>query len=202
MRVYSPPEFVYPISVMTTDNDELVKVAIELGAARAVIVDTSRIEFHEEFRQACERNVCGKYATSWMGPPAIGPIGELMERARRYKKGLFFQTVHPLARSFDMKGIEAAVLVYRQVLGNLVEMLRDSRGPGEVLPLGAGCCGICPKCAFLDNEPCRHPDQAVSSLEAYGMDVMALARDLDMPYNSGPKTVSFFGLILFNDEEA
>ena len=61
-----------------------------------------------------------------------------MERARRYKKGLFFHTVHPLARSFDMKGIEAAVLVYRQVLGKLVEMLRDSRGPGEVGACGRG----------------------------------------------------------------
>ncbi len=187
---------------MTRDDDELVKEAVESGAARAVIVDTSRIGFHEEFRQACERNVCGKYATSWMGPPAIGPIGELMERARRYKKGLFFQTVHPLARSFDMKGIEAGIKVYREVLGKLVERLRSGHGFGDVLPLGAGCCAICPKCAFLDNEPCRHPDQAVSSLEAYGMDVMALARDLGMPYNAGPNTVSFFGLILFNDEEA
>ena len=187
---------------MATHDDELVKIAVESGAARAVIVDTSRIGFHEEFRTACERNVCGTYATSWMGPPAIGPIGELMERARRYKKGLFFQTVSPLARSFDMKGIEEAVLVYRQVLGKLVERLREGHGLGDVLPLGAGCCGVCLKCAFLDNEPCRHPDQAVSSLEAYGMDVMALARDLGMPYNSGPKTVSFFGLILFNDADA
>ena len=182
---------------MAQNDEQLVKEAIEAGAARAVIVETSRIAFHEEFRQACERNACGKYATSWMGPPAIGPIAELTERARHYGKGLFFQTVHPLARSFDMKGIEEAVKVYRQVFGKLVERLKEAHGLDDVLPLGAGCCGVCGRCAYLDNEPCRNPDQAVSSLEAYGMDVMALARDLGMPYNAGPKTVSFFGLILF-----
>ncbi len=187
---------------MATVDDELVREALASGASRAVVVAMSRIHFHEEFRKACERNACGKYATSWMGPPAIGPIAGLMERAGRYKKGLLFQTVHPIARSFDMKGIQAGGKAYQQVFKALLERLKIGHGIIDVLPLGAGCCSICAKCAYLDKEPCRHPNQAVSSLEAYGMDVMALARDMGIPYNNGPNTVSLFGLMLFNENAA
>jgi predicted metal-binding protein len=180
------------------DFDALVKDALELDAARAVVVNTSDIAFHEEFRKACERNACGNYGTNWMGPPAVGLVDELMKRARSYNHGLLLQTVHPVSSSFDMKGMVAAGKAFGEVLRRVLACMRDKHGMSRILPLGAGCCSVCPKCAYLDHEPCRHPDQALSSLEAYGMDVMALARDMGIPYRSGPKSVAFFGLILFN----
>lgn len=184
------------------DNfDALVEDALELGAARAVVVNTSDITFREEFRKACERNACGKYDTNWMGPPAVGPIDELMKKARACRHGLLLQTVHPVSSSFDMKSMMAGGKVFGEVFRRVLACMRDKHGISQILPLGAGCCSICPKCAYLDHEPCRHPDQALSSLEAYGMDVMLLAKDMDIPYRSGPKSIALFGLILFNGND-
>ena len=53
--------------------------------------------------------------------------------------------------------------------------------------------------AYQDDEPCRNPDWAVSSVEAYGMNVAALMKTAGMPYNHGKRAIGFVGLILFID---
>ena len=70
-----------------------------------------------------------------------------------------------------------------------------------MLPLNAGCCRICGRCAYLDGEPCRKPDEAVASVEAYGIDVMQMEKDVGIPYYNGKNTISYVGLILFNENK-
>jgi predicted metal-binding protein len=184
---------------MPINLDDLVQDALESGATHAAMVDTAKITFHEEFREACEKNVCRKYNTNWMGPPAIGPISVLMERAGKYRQGLLLQTAHQLDRTFDYQGMLDGGKKHERVFRALLEKMRKKYDFSEMLPLNAGCCGICDRCAYLDQEPCRHPDQAVSSVEAYGMDVMALEKSAGIPYYNGKNTVSYVGLILFNE---
>src|SRR5512147_2307339 len=124
------------------NGDELVKIALESNASNAAILDTSSIQFHEDFRKACEKNFCRKYDTNWMGPPAIGPISELAERARRYSKGLLFQSVHQIKSNFDMKGMFAAAKVHEQVFRELLSRIRNRYPSEDILPLNAGCCSI------------------------------------------------------------
>lgn len=180
------------------DAETLIREALESNAAHAAILNTSTIQFHEDFRKACEKNVCRKYDTNWMGPPVIGPISELMKRVLRYRQGLLFQTVHRLTSSLDMKGMFEALKVHNAVFGDLLGKIRNKYQMKNILPLNAGCCSICEKCAYLDNEPCRNPDQAVSSVEAYGMNVIALEKSAGVPYYHGKNTVCYVGLILFN----
>jgi predicted metal-binding protein len=179
------------------EGEDLVRIALDSNATHAAIVNTSEIEFHEDFRKACEKNVCKKYGTNWMGPPAIGPIRMLIQRALRYRRGLLFQTVHRVASSFDMKGMLEGARLHEKVFRDLLENIRKKYPSEDLLPLNAGCCSICDRCAYLDGESCRHPDQAVSSVEAYGMNVSALEKSAGIPYYSGKGTVSYVGLILF-----
>lgn len=183
---------------MSFDLNDLVKDALELNASHAAIADTSKIKFHEEFRKACEKNVCRKYDTNWMGPPAIGPIEELMEKARKYKQGLLFQTVIQLNSPFDLKGMNAGYVKHCENFRTILNHIKTKYGLKDMLPLNAGCCSVCDKCAYLDNQPCRHPDKAFSSVEAYGMDVMALEKNSGIPIYNGKNTVSYVALILFN----
>jgi predicted metal-binding protein len=180
------------------DGNELIKIALESNASHAAILDTANIQFHEDFRKACEKNFCNKFDTNWMGPPAIGPINELMKRATRYGQGMLFQTIHPVASNFDMKGWIRAAKIHEDVFRLLLARIRKEYPSEEILPLNAGCCQICPRCAYLDSEPCRNPDQAVSSVEAYGMNVIALQKSAGLPYNNGKNAVTYVGLILFN----
>jgi predicted metal-binding protein len=179
------------------DREELIAIALRVGASHAGILETPAIEFHEDFRKACEKNFCRRYDTNWMGPPAVGPIAELRRRVLGFAEGMLFQSTHPVESNFDMKGIEAAARVHDEVFRELVRAVR-ARYPAEaILPLGAGCCSMCGRCAYLDGEPCRHPDLAASSVEAYGMNVIALQKRAGLPYYFGKTTVCFVGLILF-----
>jgi predicted metal-binding protein len=179
-------------------DEELIKIAREAEASDSAILDTSVIQFHEDFRKACEKNFCRKYDTNWMGPPAIGPIRELEQRARRFRKGLLFQSVHAVKSNFDMKGMIEAAKEHEKVFRRLLAGIKSAYPSEEILPLNAGCCSVCEKCAYLDQEPCRFPDQAVSSVEAYGMNVIALEKSAGLPYYNGKNSVTYVGLILFD----
>ncbi|MDE8682148.1 DUF2284 domain-containing protein [Blautia schinkii] len=45
----------------------------------------------------------------------------------------------------------------------------------DMLMLGAGGCRICGHCAYP--KPCRFPEKAISSMEAYGLFVTQVCRD-------------------------
>jgi len=182
------------------DEQELIRIARESKASDAAILDTSVIQFHEDFRKACEKNFCGKFDTNWMGPPAVGPISELARRARSYGKGLLFQSVHQIRSNFDMKGMLAAAKVHEKIFRDLLAKIREVYPAEDILPLNAGCCSVCEKCAYPDKEPCRFPDQAVSSVEAYGINVIALEKSAGLPYYSGKNSVTYVGLILYDKQ--
>lgn len=127
---------------MQADLNELVKDALELNATHAAIADASKIIFHEDYRKACEKNVCRKYDTNWMGPPAIGPITELMEKVRKYKQGLLIQTVCHVSGSFDMKGMFEGMKVHEQTFRSILENMKIKYNFKDILPLNAGCCSL------------------------------------------------------------
>ena len=74
--------------------------------------------------------------------------------------------------------------------------LADCFGP-EALHLGAGGCRVCPVCANREDKPCRFPEKALSSLEAYGINVSKLAELAGMKYINGQNTVTYFGAVFF-----
>ena len=53
----------------------------------------------------------------------------------------------------------------------------------------------CPDYGF-GVEPCRFPEKAIGSLEAYGVNVSLLAQTAGMRYINGQNTVTYFGAIL------
>ncbi len=177
-----------------------ITVALDSKASHAAILDVAQIQFHEDFRKACEKNFCRKYDTNWMGPPAIGPIEILRQRALRYKRGLLFQTVHPVASNFDMEGMLEGAKEHKEIFWDLIDRIKKQFPEDDLLPLDAGCCSLCEKCAYLDHETCRHPERAVSSVEAYGINVIALQKSAGVPYYHGKNNVCYVGLILFNPD--
>ena len=79
----------------------------------------------------------------------------------------------------------------------LDEALR-SEGYEGYLHLSKGGCGACSPCAKVKGEPCRFPDRALSSLEAYGINVSATVKSTSMKYINGVNTVTYFGVVLFS----
>ncbi|MCI1946380.1 DUF2284 domain-containing protein [Clostridium luticellarii] len=184
---------------MKSKFQSLVEEAIELKADHAAMIDVSQIKFYADARRACEKNVCGNYDTNWKGPPAIGPIDKLIDKAKRYEEGLLIQTVHQLSSPFDLKGMKDAAKVYEGIFRKILSHVRVKYKFKDILPLSAGCCRLCKVCTYVDGIECKFPDKAFSSLEAYGIDVIALEKSCGIPYYNGLNTISYVGLILFNE---
>lgn len=186
---------------MTAQRREALRLwLLERGAHRAAFVPVADIRFDRAFRDVCATNACGNYGRCWMCPPDAGGIDELMAEARSFDTALVFQTVDPLEDSFDFEGMMDAAARSSRLNQALTGLLRQGGFP-RWLQLGAGGCHVCPVCARRTNEPCRHPELALASLETYGVDVAKLAEAAGMKYINGQNTVTFFGAVLFGKGE-
>ena len=174
------------------NDEQLIKKCVELGAFRAACVNIADITFDPELRAACAANYCGNYGKNHGCPPAIGDAETLIAKAKSFSHALVFQTVTPLEDSYDFEGMKEAAVRHAQVASG-VDLLIEL----PHLQLTAGGCTVCELCAGFDGEPCRHPDKAVSSLEAYCIHVAKLAGKCGMNYINGEDTVSYFAAFLF-----
>lgn len=179
----------------------LVEAALHAGAHRASVIEAHAIPRDAVFREICASNACGMYGRCYMCPPDLGAIHDLMARIDEYDLALVYQTVDDLLDSFDFEGmVEAKQHVFpitRAVCDALAAV-----GIERPLRLGVGGCGVCEICAKRTGEPCRHPDLAMPSLEAYGVNVSGLAALADMKYTNGQNTVTYFGAILFRVDKS
>ena len=177
--------------------NQLTDLALSLGAFRASVIPVENIETDASFRDLCAANVCGNYGRNWMCPPDAGDIHDLMAALHTYAYALVYQTVSELEDSYDFEGMMDAGVAHNRLM---VELRRgiDALALPRVLHLGAGGCRMCEVCAKRTGEPCRHPDQAVASLETYGVNVSKLAPAAGMKYINGKDTVTYFGAVLFD----
>ena len=176
---------------------ELTGTVLKLGAYKSGVIEAKDISLDVAFRQMCASNACGMYGKCYMCPPDVGEIGTLMAELDRYSYALVYQTVSELEDSFDFEGmIDAKRRTYP-----LAQSLRGvfvDEDITDALHLGAGGCGVCKVCAKRTGEPCRFPEKAMASLEAYGINVSELAKSAGMKYINGQNTVTYFGAVLFN----
>ena len=175
----------------------LSSLTISYGAYKAAVIPVSDVTTDVYFRTLCEKNVCGNYGKNWTCPPDAGDINELIAILRSFEYILVYQSVGMLEDSYDFEGMVAAAKNHTKLMSDVrAEMKKEPFA--RYLNLGAGGCSICEQCAKRTDEPCRHPDEAVASLEAYGVNVSALAKSADMKYINGQNTVTYFGAVLFD----
>ena len=123
-----------------------------------------------------------------------------MAQIRSHSHVLWYQSVSPLEDSFDLDGMFAAAEHHAQIsrrLHGLVQPLLSE----PMLHLTCGGCHLCPTCAKAEDLPCRHPGEALPSLEGYCVDVYQTTKDTPLPYINGQNTVTYFGAVLFGTEE-
>lgn len=177
------------------NHELLINIAIDAGAKKATVISASDVVLSAVFRDICKSNGCGMYNRCWMCPPDIGEIEHLMSEVRQYKQGLLYQTISDIEDSFDIEGMQQAGLRHAQVSQRLEAFLMLQLD--KHLHLTCGGCRLCERCAKADNLPCRKPEQALPSMEGYGIDVYNTCKSTDLKYINGTNTVTYFGIVLF-----
>lgn len=181
---------------MSAEFDELIRRVLALGATNASIIEADKVPTDAAFRDVCASNSCGLYNKCWTCPPTCGEIGELINTIHSYQYVLVFQTVGALEDDFDFESMTAHGKKHNALTQNIRKLAAEFHLDSP-LTLGAGGCHICPVCAKRTDEPCRHPDLALSSLEAHGVYVSKLAEAAGMKYINGENTVTYFGAVFF-----
>lgn len=125
-----------------------------------------------EFLARCRE--CPSFAATWQCPPlAADPLDEPFSEA-------VVVTVEACLDEAERRSLAAAEVMARASarLGEALASLARETG-GRTL-CGIGPCRICAPqpCTRPEGRPCRHPERVSPSLEACGIDVVTLVRDL------------------------
>jgi len=175
----------------------LEKIRGEEVVNQADFFDLDVLTFTDDVRDMCVQNTCGRYGRAWNCPPLCGTIKELEAVCMGFSKGILVNCVTHLEDSFDWENMQ---------LGgrNLCQLMVDTKGFAEALGMedyrifGNGGCHGCEDCSYPD-VPCHYPDLLFTPIEACGINVMLLANEAGFKYINGQNTVTFFGMILFNE---
>lgn len=168
------------------DYDVLCRIGEEAGFSKVVPLDVATIELLPEVRDMCSQ--CGQYTKCWTCPPACGTLDECRARLRQYKKGILVQTIGTLEDALDGEGMMETQEKHKEIFRKFTDYLY--RTYSKVLPIGAGTCELCKTCTYPD-APCRFPDKAISSMEAFGMVVSQVCKANDLPYYYGECTIAY-----------
>ena len=177
--------------------EDIMAFAKQAGASNAAHIELAQIVFDETLRKNCEMNSCGNFKRNWMCPPYCGEISECIAKTKQYTEGIVLQYIGELEDSYDFEGMMDAAEAFQKMFVKTVHYVRALDSDMDIYPLGAGGCKNCERCAVIENEPCRHPEDAFPSLESHGIFVSELARKSGMNYINGQNTVTYFGAILY-----
>lgn len=171
-----------------------IKKAVELGFSEAAPLDISTIKPMHAVRDMCAADKCHAYGKNWTCPPACGTLEECQRHMQSYDYGILLQTVGKMEKTIDTKAYLRTEQRHMELFHQLAALVRKEHP--NALCLGAGGCRVCKKCAYP--EPCRFPEQACSSMEAYGLFVTQICRDNGVAYYHGEKTIAYTACVLLN----
>ena len=172
--------------------EKWLEKAKELGFDVAVSLEPQTLVVREAVRAMCAEDKCGAYNKNWTCPPAVGTLEECQQKMGQYRRGILLQTVGHMQKTVDSKCYRETERRHLQNFYAFAEMVRKEYP--DALCLGAGGCRVCKVCAYP--EPCRFPEKAVSSMEAYGLFVTQVCRDAGVPYHHGERTITYTACVL------
>lgn len=174
--------------IVKYDIKELEKQALEYGFTHAGPLNVKALVFMPEVRQMCSADLCKSYNCNWMCPPAIGSLEDAALRVKDYNFGMIVQTTAQMEDEFDYETIRDTEIEHKKNFYSLITSLRKVYD--DILPMSAGTCTLCKECTYPE-QPCRHPDKAIASMESYGLWVSKVCEISEIPYYYGKNTLTF-----------
>ena len=164
------------------DLEKYKQKAIEMGAAKAAVVEVKNIPVDDRIPLKCEIPRCFGYGASAHCPPNTLKPERLRKILESYQYAvLFIKEVPPEVIVRDKATIKERIEVYQQVfkIVSEVESLAFYDGHYLAFGFGAGSCkhSFCSReetCQAMEGKRCRFSLLSRPSMEAVGIDVYKL----------------------------
>ena len=157
-------------------------------------VEPARLDFTERVRFICKQE-CPMYNQTWACPPAVGTVETCRQKCLSYGNCLMIATITEVA---DIANI-AETLATRgdhEALTNQIAALMAQQGVTPYI-LSTEACAICSRCAWLDGQPCRHPEKMHPCVESHGINVIPLLEETGIPFIYEENVVTWVSLLFF-----
>ena len=176
------------------DYEKLEAQLSELPLYVYCFIDPKGLEFSQRIRWICEHE-CPMYGKTWACPPGTGTVADCEFKCRRYKNCLMVATITEVE---DITNIEET-LATRPEHEEITNQVRDLMRRQGVDPyvLSTEACAICERCAYLDGEPCRHPDRMHPCVESHGINVIPVLENNGIEFQFGANVVTWISLLFY-----
>ena len=172
-----------------------------LGFDLCLEFDPALLVPEERIRGYCIENRCGSYDANHMCPPHVGSLEEVEAALQGFAQGVLLQHSRQMDVAKDQEGVIRTKLEFHRLILRLERRL-TRRGATQLWGLIGGNCDLCRTCAATEKKPCRHPEKARTSLEAIGVDVIALLEKLGLDGQFHPDRITWTGCILIGEDQS
>ena len=176
-------------------NRELLEEKLaELPLYLYADIDPARLEFTDRIRWICEHE-CPMCNSTWACPPAVGSVKRCREKCLSYRNCLVVSTIVEVYDIADIDETLATRPGHEDVTNQVRDLFREQGVEPYVLSTEA--CSICQRCAWLDGEPCRHPDRMHPCVESHGINVIPILDELGITFQYGENVVTWISLLFY-----
>ena len=175
-------------------RDTLEKGLAELPLYSFHWIDPRELEFTDRVRWICEHE-CPMYGKTWACPPGVGTVARCRERCLGFENCLMIATVAEIS---DIGNLEEALATrpdHEAVTDAVGQLLRDQGAAPWILSTQA--CALCDRCAYLDGQPCRHPQKMHPCVESHGINLIPTLERVGVEYQFGRNVVTWFSLLFY-----
>ena len=162
----------------------------------ADFIDPKALEFADRIRWICE-NECPMYGKTWACPPGVGSVAQCAAKCAGYDQCLLISTITEVSDIGNMYETLATRKDHEEITGQVEAMLKAEGVTPYILSTEA--CAICERCAYLDGQPCRYPEQMHPCVESHGINILPLLEELGLPFQFGENVVTWVSLLFFKD---
>jgi len=159
-------------------------------------VDPKGLEFSDRVRWICQHE-CSMYGTTWACPPGVGTVEECKAKCLSYNKCLLISSITEVADISDLQATLATRADHEALTDQVGDLLRAQGVEPYILSTEA--CAICKHCAYLDGQPCRHPEKMHPCVESQGINIIPTLEANGLEFQYGSNVVTWVSLLLFSD---
>lgn len=176
------------------DMELLESQLAELPLYGYFFIEPKDLEFSERIRWICE-NECPMCGRTWACPPAVGSVEQCRKKCLSHENCLMIATIVEVGDIADIEETLATRPDHEQITAEVRELMRAQGVEPYILSTEA--CAVCERCAYLDGQPCRHPEHMHPCVESHGINVIPVLENCGIEFQFGANVVTWVSLLFY-----